>query len=128
MSSMADFAAALGGGGPGGPPPGLGGGAGDPGAPPTPGTPPPDDTGAGGEQFTSSLDALDAAESALQAFIQLDPDAADRAVAAQCLQNILKLKATNQQSAQSGDLKSLQRALQGGGGGPAPAPAAGGGY
>ena len=98
MSSMADFAGALIGGG--GPP-----------------QAPPDDTQGGGEQFSNSLDALQAAEDALHAFIQLDPDNADKAVAAQCLQNILKLKAANEQSAQSGDMKSLQRALTGGGGG-----------
>ena len=105
--SMMDFASALGGGGQGPPDQGGYGGPPDQGAPP-------DDTGQGGEQFSNSLDALDAAEEALHAFIQLDPDEADRAVAAQCLQNVIKLKAANQQSAQSGDLKSLARALQGG--------------
>jgi hypothetical protein len=108
MSSMMDLAAALGG-GPGaaaGPPPGLAG--------------PPPDAGAGPEepdQFQTSLDALDAAEQALHAFIQLDPDEGDRAIAAQCLQNVIKLKAANQQSNQQGDMKSLARALQAGGAG-----------
>src|SRR5262245_6420741 len=100
MSTM-DFASALGGGGPemmGGPPPPA----------------PPEEEPVGGEGFGNSLDALDAAEEALQAFIQLDPDEADRAIAAQALQTVIKLKAANQQSAQSGDMKSLARALQGG--------------
>jgi hypothetical protein len=61
---------------------------------------------------------LSAAEDALHAFIRLDPDNADRAVAAQCLQNVLKLKASNQQDSRQGGIKSLQRALAGGGGGP----------
>ena len=121
MSSMADLAGALGGAspgpppglGPGGPPVDLGAGGGPPvdlGAPP----PPPDDTGQGGE-FTSSVDALDAAEQALHAFIQLDEDEPDKALAAQALQTVLKLKASNQQAAQSGDMKGLARALQGAG-------------
>lgn len=110
--SMLDFASALGG-APGGPP-----GAGPPG-PPDGGPPgPPDGPQSGGEQFTDSLDALSAAEDALHAFIRLDPDNADRAVAAQCLQNVLKLKASNQQDSRQGGIKSLQRALAGGGGGP----------
>lgn len=99
MSSMADFAGALGGGAPPGPPPG----------------PPPDGSAGGSEQYTNSLDALNAADDALHAFIQLDPDDADRAVAAQCLQQILKLKAANQQDTQQGGMKSLQRALGSGG-------------
>jgi hypothetical protein len=102
--SMLDFASALGG-APGGPP-----GAGPPG-PPDGGPPgPPDGPQSGGEQFTDSLDALSAAEDALHN--------ADRAVAAQCLQNVLKLKASNQQDSRQGGIKSLQRALAGGGGGP----------
>jgi hypothetical protein len=104
MSSMMDLASALGGGG--GSPYDQG--------PPDQGPPSaPDDTG-GGEQYTTSLDALDGAEEALQAFIRLDPDQGDRAVAAQCLQNILKLKSVNQKAVQSGgDMRSLARALQG---------------
>jgi hypothetical protein len=98
--SMMDFAGAL----------GADAGA-PPGGQPPPGGPPPDDTAGGGEQFTNSLDALDAAEEALHAFIQLDPDEPDRAQGAQALQIVLKLKAANQTSAQSGDMKSLQRAL-----------------
>ena len=105
--SMQDFASALGGGG--GAPPDLGGG----GAPPDAGAPP-DDTGGGQETYQNSLEALQVAEDALHAFIKMDPDHGDRAVAAQCLQNVLKLQASNQDSARSGDLSSLQRALQGG--------------
>ena len=121
--SMMDFASALGGAG-GAPPGGLPPGAPDPSgglgaAPPDVGAPPPDagvppDTGQGGQQFSNSLEALDAAEEALHAFIQLDPDEADRAAGAQALQAVLKLKASNADSAQSGDLKSLRRALAGG--------------
>jgi hypothetical protein len=74
----------------------------------------PDGSGdTGGDQFSTSLDALDAAEEALQAFIQLDHDAGDRAVASQCLQNVLKLKASNQSDSQTGGMKSLTRALAG---------------
>jgi hypothetical protein len=105
--SMMDFAGA------------LGGDAGPPmGGPPMGGPPmaaPPDDTAAGGEEYTTSLDALDGAEEALHAFIRIDPDEPDRAEASKALQIILKLKAGNQTSAQSGDMKSLARALQGGG-------------
>ena len=117
--SMQDFQSALAGGAPpGGPPPGP-----PPDAPPPDGGAPPLDAtlGGGGDltggpapQFQSSMDALDAAEEALHAFIQLDPDEADRVVAAQCLQNVITLKASNQKSVQGGDMKSLQRALAGG--------------
>jgi hypothetical protein len=104
MSSIMDLAAALGGGagpgaGPGGPPPGpppdLGGGYGPPGQGPP-------DQGQG----QSPADALDAAETALQAYMQLEPDHSDRAIAAQCLQQIAKLKAKDQS-----DMQSLQNAL-----------------
>src|SRR5262245_5494422 len=111
--AMPDLAAALGGAGGGyGPPAGgdMYGGA-DAGAAPA------DDTGQGQEQYASSLEALQAAEDALQAFIAMDPDHADRAIAAQCLQNVLKLQAANQES-QSGDMAGLQRALQQGPQGP----------
>lgn len=123
MSSMLDLAAALGPGGggppgaaPAGLPPGLG-----PGGPPPPdqGGPPPDQGGDQDQgQYATSLDALDDAEQALHAFIQLDPDEVDRAQAGQALQIVLKLKAGNQKGAQQGDMKSLARALQGGGGPP----------
>jgi hypothetical protein len=115
MAGMQDLAAALGGGGGGGDAgyaPGAGGMAGlagpDAAAPP-PEAPPDQGQEAGG--YTNSLDALDGAEEALHAFITLDPDEADRAVAAQCLQQILKLKASNSQDTQQGGMKSLQRAL-----------------
>jgi hypothetical protein len=78
------------------------------------------DPGAGQEGAGSSLDALDAAEESLHEFIRLDPDEVDRAEASKALQIVLKLKAANQKSAEAGDMKSLQRALAGGGamGGP----------
>lgn len=129
--SMMDFASALQGAPPGGPPgappPGLGAPPPDTGTPPPDtGTPPP---GGGGGQFASSLDALDAAEEALKAFIDLDPDHSDKAVAAQCLQNVLKLKASNQESAQTGSLPGLARALQQPGAAPGPGgPPPGAGY
>jgi len=63
--------------------------------------------------FDNSLDALDVAEEALHAFIRLDPDEVDRAQAGQLLAGVLKLKAANQKSVQSGDMKSLSRALSG---------------
>jgi hypothetical protein len=113
--SMMDFQSALTGGG--GAPPDIGGppGGPPPGLPPDLGAPPPPEPAAEEEPvFNNSLEALDAAEDALHSFIQLDPDEADRAAAAKCLQEVIKLKAANQQSAQSGDLKSLQRALSGG--------------
>jgi len=97
---MMDFASALGGA------PAQGGAA--------PGGDSGQDAAGGGEDFANSLEALNVAEEALQAFIRLDPDHADRAIAAQCLQNVIKLKASNQDSAQAGDLTSLTRALQGG--------------
>lgn len=67
----------------------------------------PPDQGGGG----SSLDSLDAAEEALTEFIRLDPDEVDRAEAGKALQIVLKLKASNQQSVEAGDMKSLKRAL-----------------
>jgi hypothetical protein len=68
------------------------------------------------------MEALDGAEEALHAFIQLDPDEADRAAAAACLQSVIKLKAGNQSDTQSGGMKSLSRALLAGGGQGAGAP------
>jgi len=82
------------------------------------GAPGEDQGGEGGEQFGSTMEALDAAEQALHYFIQNDPDEVDRAKAGKALQAILDLKAANQQSVQQGDMKSLQRALAGGGGAP----------
>lgn len=102
MSSMMDFAGALGG------QPQDGGLMGAP----QPEAEAPPEQGGGG--YETSLDALDGAEEALHAFIQLDPDEADRAAAATCLQNVLKLKAKNQAEQQSGGgMTTLARALQG---------------
>ena len=106
--SMMDLAGALG--DPNAPPPGeapVFPGAEDQGAPPE---------GGGGD----SMQFLDAAEEALHQFIQVDPDEVDRAEAGKALQIVLKLKATNQQSAEAGDMKSLRRALAPGGGGGGP--------
>ena len=100
--SMMELTGALGG------PPG--------GAPPEIDVPP--EGGGEGQGFENSLDALDAAEEALHEFIRLDPDEPDRAEASKALQIVLKLKASNQQSAESGDMKSLRRALSGAAGGP----------
>ena len=108
MSSMADLASALGGGG-------------APPAPPDPGTPvPADDTGTQdtSDTYTTSSDALDGAEEALHSFIQLDPDEKDRMQATKALQIVIGLKASNQDSAQSGDMSGLARALQQGPQGP----------
>ena len=104
--SMMDLQAALSGGG--GPPP-LGGGLmpGGPEGEPLPGEEPPEPEG-------SSLDHLLDAEAALQQFIQVDPDDADRAKASQALKIILDLKAANTQDAREGGMKSLTRALSGG--------------
>ena len=76
------------------------------------GTPAPEEAGEG-RAFENSMDALDVAEEALHAFIRLDPDEPDRAEASKALQVVLRLKAGNQQSNESGDLKSLKRALGG---------------
>jgi len=100
MSSMMDLAGALGGGAP------------PPGQPPNLGDPSGlgGDTGGAtdtGQEYSNSAEALDGAEEALHAYIQLEPDEADRAVAAQCLQKILGLKAKDQS-----DMQSLQGALQ----------------
>lgn len=89
---------------------GAGGYAPAPGGPegqPVPGEEQPESAG-------SSLDHLLDAEEALQNFIQVDPDDADRAKASQALKIILDLKAANSQDAQQGGLKSLTRALSGG--------------
>ena len=83
-----------------------------------PGAGPSDDNAQGGEKYGSTMDALDSAEEALHYFIQNDPDDADKAKATQALKVVLDLKAGNTQSAQAGDMKSLQRALQGGAGAP----------
>ena len=115
--SMADFSSALQGGG--GPPP-PGGGLGVTGLPPTDDSGQPIDQGQGpdagsqgGELFDNSMEALDVAEEALQAFIRLDPDDMDRAQAGKALQVVLSLKGGHQKSVQAGDAKSLSRALSG---------------
>ena len=69
--------------------------------------------GAPGEGGGSSIDFLDDAEAALQEFIRVDPDEPDRAKASKALQIVLDLKASNQQSSEAGDMKSLRRALGG---------------
>lgn len=117
--SMMDLQAALGGGAPQGGPPMPGGPGMTPeammGAPvpeepmgePVPGEePPPEGEG-------TSLDHLLDAEEALQNFISVDPDDADRAKASQALKIILDLKAANTQDARDGGMKSLSRALSG---------------
>ena len=109
--SMMELQAALGGGGPpGGGPAEIPIPGGPPGMPPE--GPPPEEEGG------SSIDYLDDAEAALQQFIQVDPDEIDRAKAGKALQIILDLKAANQKSNETGDLKSLRRALGPGPGGP----------
>jgi hypothetical protein len=114
--SMMDLQGALGG-PPGGGPPSISipGGPGGPGGPEMGEAPEaaPDQEGAG-----DSMDFLDSAEEALHQFIQVDPDEIDRAEASKALQIILKLKAANQKDTESGGMKSLKRALSGGGGPP----------
>jgi len=102
MSSMMGLAQML----------GQGGGAPPPGQPPNLGDPSGlgGDTGgetATGGEYSNSMEALDGAEEALHAYIQLEPDESDRATAAQCLQKILQLKAKDQS-----DMQGLQQALQ----------------
>lgn len=119
--SITDFASALQGGGPGGspgPPGPDGSGLTLASGPPDPGTPvdqgqSPDDGSQGGELFDNSMEALDVAEEALQAFIRLDPDDMDRATAGKALTIVLGLKGGHQKSVQAGDAKSLSRALSG---------------
>ena len=94
--SMMDFASALGG-------PGGGGAA-----------PPPEAAPEDEPSFETSLQALEVAEDALRAFIELDPDHSDRALAAKCLENVIKLQAANRDNAQQGGLMSMARAISGG--------------
>jgi hypothetical protein len=125
--SMMDLQGALGG-PPGGGPGAItipgGGGPGGPGGPAGPGP----DAGAAppGPGGGDSIDFLDQAEEALHQFIQVDPDEVDRAEAAKALQIVLKLKASNQTDTQQGGMKSLARALSGGGGPPGAGPPGGG--
>ena len=114
MSSLMDV---LGAGG--GPPPGPP----DAGGPPPDAAGPPDDTSGGDEVYDNSMQALDVAEHALQAFMRLDHDAPDRAQAARALTIIASLKGANQTDAQQGGGKSLVRAI---GGAQSPLPGLGG--
>jgi len=101
------------------------GGGGPPGPPPPDAGPPPEapgDTG-GDETYDNSMQALDVAEHALNAFMQLDHDAPDRAQAARALQIVMQLKGANQTDAQQGGGKSLVRTLAGA---PSPMPGLGG--
>jgi hypothetical protein len=100
--SMMDFASALGGAPGGGPPPGGGADTGGP---------PPDDTSGGSDQYTTSTDALRGALDAMHAYIQLEPDAVDKATGGSILQAILKLQAKDQTDTQQGNLPALKRAL-----------------
>ena len=111
MSSM--LAALAGPGRAPGPPPGPGLG---PGPGPGPGPAPPDLPDVPGhpdDVYTTSMEALDVAEHALQAFIRMDHDATDKAQAAKALAVVTGLKGSNQKDAQAGGGKSLIRALQG---------------
>jgi hypothetical protein len=122
MSSLMDV---LGGGG--GPPPPPGAGP-PPGPPPDLGAGPPPGAGpgpgpGGDDVYESSLQALDVAEHALQAFMRLDHDAPDKAQAARALTIVAQLKGANQTDASSGGGKSLVRALSGA---PSPIPGLGG--
>lgn len=110
----------LGPGGPPGAPPGADAGP-PPGLPPDAGAEPPPEGGDG--TYENSLQALDVAEHALKAFMELDHDAPDRAQAAKALTIIAGLKGANQADAQKGGGKSLVRALTGA---PSPLPGLGG--
>ena len=84
-----------------------------PGAPPG-GLPDPDDVpGHPDDVYDTSMQALDVAEHALQAFIRLDHDAMDKAQAAKALAIVTGLKGGHQKDAMAGGGKSLVRALQG---------------
>jgi hypothetical protein len=109
--SMMDLAAALHGNG--GPPPGMG--PGDPGGPGGPGESPAEEQSEGpqGELFENSMQALDVAVEAIHAFIRMDPDDQDKAIAGRALQIVLGLKGSHAKSVQAGDAKSLSRALSG---------------
>ena len=114
MSSMlAALAGPRGPGGPGGP--GIGpAGPPQPPGPPGPPLPDPDDVpGHPDDVYATSMQALDVAEHALQAFIRMDHDAIDKAQASKALAIITGLKGGHQKDAMSGGGKSLVRALQG---------------
>jgi hypothetical protein len=106
---MMDLASAIqGGGDPPGGPPDAGPGPGD-----AEGPAETQAEGPQGELFEHSMEALDVAEEALHAFIRMDPDAQDKAIAGRALQIVLGLKGSHQKSVASGDAKSLSRALSG---------------
>jgi hypothetical protein len=113
--SIMDFASALRGGGPGGPPGGPGPGGPGPGLLP-PGPDPDDVPGHPDDVYDTPMQALDVAEHAIQAFIRMDHDAPDKALAAKALVIVTGLKGSHQTDAAAGGGKSLVRALQGGGG------------
>jgi len=70
------------------------------------------------EKYTNSLDALDDAETAMHAYVKLEPDEIDRAAGTKVLSGIVALKAKDQKDKQQGNTASLARALQGAGGPP----------
>ena len=109
MSSM--LAALAGPGGPGGP--GGIGPAGPPRPPGPPGLDAPDVPGHPDDVYDTSMQALDVAEHALQAFIRMDHDAMDKAQASKALAIITGLKGGHQKDAMQGGGKSLIRALGG---------------
>ena len=108
MSSM--LAALAGPGGPPGP-----GGIGPAGLPRPPGPPldAPDVPGHPDDVYSNSMQALDVAEHALQAFIRMDHDAMDKAQATKALAIVTGLKGGHQKDAMQGGGKSLVRALGG---------------
>jgi hypothetical protein len=80
-------------------------------APPPPDAP--DVPGHPDDVYDTSMQALDVAEHALQAFIRMDHDAMDKAQASKALAIVTGLKGGHQKDAMSGGGKSLVRALQG---------------
>jgi len=86
-----------------GPPPGM----------PPPGPDPADVPGHPDDVYSNSMQALDVAQHALQAFIRMDHDAMDKAQASKALAIVTGLKGGHQKDAMSGGGKSLVRALQG---------------
>jgi len=80
------------------------------------GPPPPDPDDVPGhpdDVYNTSMQALDVAEHALQAFIRMDHDATDKAQGAKALAIVTGLKGSNQKDAQAGGGKSLIRAIAG---------------
>jgi len=86
------------------------------GGPPPGGPMPPDPDDVPGhpdDVYNTSMQALDVAEHALQAFIRMDHDATDKAQGAKALAIVTGLKGSNQKDAQAGGGKSLIRAIAG---------------